>query len=80
MLINLNYIWVKNLKRKVSGAKTEGQIVAANIVIVFICMSLNNDFNIRRLERYISIAWNSMATPVVVLTKSDLCNDYVNEK
>ena len=62
-------------ERKVSGTRLEGQIVAANIDIVFICMSLNNDFNIRRLERYISIAWDSMATPVVVLTKSDLCND-----
>lgn len=62
-------------ERKVVGARVEGQIVAANIDTVFICMSLNNDFNIRRLERYISIAWDSMATPVVVLTKSDLCND-----
>ena len=38
-------------------------------------MSLNNDFNLRRLERYISIAWNSGALPVVVLTKADLCGD-----
>lgn len=38
-------------------------------------MSLNNDFNLRRLERYLSIAWDSMSTPVIVLTKSDLCND-----
>ena len=42
-------------------------------------MSLNNDFNIRRLERYISVAWDSMATPVVVLTKSDLCHDIENK-
>jgi ribosome biogenesis GTPase len=62
-------------ERKMAGEKTESQIVAANIDTVFICMSLNNDFNIRRLERYISIAWDSMATPVVVLTKSDLCDD-----
>jgi ribosome biogenesis GTPase len=38
-------------------------------------MSLNADFNVRRIERYLSIAWNSMATPVIVLTKSDLCDD-----
>ena len=38
-------------------------------------MSLNNDFNLRRLERYVSIAWNSGAVPVVVLTKGDLCED-----
>ncbi|KZL92538.1 ribosome small subunit-dependent GTPase A [Clostridium magnum] len=62
-------------ERKVAGARIDGQIVAANIDIVFICMSLNNDFNIRRLERYVSIAWNSSAAPVVVLTKADLCND-----
>jgi ribosome biogenesis GTPase len=43
--------------------------VAANIDIVFICMSLNNDFNLRRLERYLAIAWDSGATPVIVLTK-----------
>lgn len=38
-------------------------------------MSLNNDFNLRRLERYLSAAWDSGATPVVVLTKADLCPD-----
>ena len=38
-------------------------------------MSLNADFNIRRIERYLTIAWDSLASPVIVLTKSDLCND-----
>lgn len=38
-------------------------------------MSLNNDFNLRRIERYIGVAWDSGATPVVVLTKSDLCKN-----
>lgn len=66
-------------ERKVAGSRVQGQIVAANIDTVFICMSLNNDFNIRRLERYISIAWDSMATPVVVFTKSDLCSDIENK-
>lgn len=61
--------------RKASGTSSFGQIVASNIDLVFICMSLNNDFNIRRLERYLSIAWDSGAIPVIVLTKSDLCND-----
>ncbi|MCU6792556.1 GTPase RsgA [Paenibacillus sp. WQ 127069] len=41
---------------------------------VFICMALNNDFNLRRLERYLSIEWDSEATLIVVLTKSDLCD------
>jgi len=61
--------------RKTAGTTNDTQIVAANIDMVFICMSLNNDFNLRRLERYLSIAWDSGATPVVVLTKSDLCGD-----
>jgi ribosome biogenesis GTPase / thiamine phosphate phosphatase len=61
--------------RKVAGSTTDAQIVATNIDTVLICMSLNNDFNLRRLERYLSIAWDSGATPVIVLTKSDLCED-----
>jgi len=62
-------------ERKAAGTSNQNQIVATNIDTVFICMSLNNNFNLRRLERYLSIAWDSMATPVVVLTKSDLCDD-----
>ena len=61
--------------RKAAGEKTEEQVVASNIDTVFLCMSMNKDFNLRRLERYISIAWNSGAAPVVVLTKSDLCEE-----
>ncbi|AHF06029.1 ribosome small subunit-dependent GTPase A [Desulfitobacterium metallireducens] len=61
--------------RRAAGTSHDVQVVAANIDTVFICMSLNNDFNLRRLERYLSIAWDSGATPVVVLTKSDLCED-----
>jgi len=60
-------------ERKAAGTANNRQIVAANIDIVFICMSLNNDFNLRRLERYLAIAWDSLAIPVVVLTKADLC-------
>jgi len=61
--------------RTAAGACKQTQIVAANIDIVFICMSLNNDYNLNRLERYLALAWNSRAIPVVVLTKSDLCAD-----
>ncbi|MHB1006358.1 MAG: ribosome small subunit-dependent GTPase A [Chloroflexota bacterium] len=61
--------------RKAAGTSHDVQVVAANIDTVFICMSLNNDFNLRRLERYLSITWDSGATPVVVLTKADLCED-----
>lgn len=61
--------------RKAAGTGKREQVVAANIDTVFICMSLNLDFNLRRLERYLSVAWNSGAAPVVVLTKADLCPD-----
>ena len=59
--------------RQAAGTANEQQVVAANIDTVFICMSLNADFNLRRVERYLAIAWDSMATPVIVLTKADLC-------
>ncbi len=62
-------------ERKAAGIGHERQIIAANIDTIFICMALNNDYNLRRLERYLTIAWDSMATPVIVLTKSDLCPD-----
>lgn len=61
--------------RKAAEEPQQEQVVTANIDIVFLCMALNNDFNLRRLERYISIGWDSGATPVIVLTKSDLCDD-----
>ena len=61
--------------RRAAGTSHDVQVVAANIDTVFICMSLNNDFNLRRLERYLAIAWDSGAVPVIVLTKSDLCQD-----
>lgn len=62
-------------ERKAAGTGNGIQLIAANFDLVFICMSLNADFNLRRLERYLSIAWNSMAMPVIVLTKADLCDD-----
>ena len=61
--------------RKAAGTSHDDQVVAANVDTVFICISLNKDFNLRRLERYISIGWDSGAIPVVVLTKSDLCDN-----
>ncbi|MGG7056999.1 ribosome small subunit-dependent GTPase A [Clostridium nigeriense] len=61
--------------RKIAGSRFDTQVVAANIDYIFICMALNNDFNINRLERYIAVAWDSKAVPVIVLTKADLCED-----
>jgi len=61
--------------RKAAGRKQAAQVIAANVDTVFICMSLNNDFNLRRLERYLAVAWESGAAPVVVLTKADLAKE-----
>jgi ribosome biogenesis GTPase len=61
--------------RKAAGTSNDEQVVASNIDTVFICMSLNNDYNLRRLERYLGIAWDSGAVPVIVLTKADLCDN-----
>lgn len=61
--------------RTAVGVTGQAQTVAANIDIVFICMSLNQNFNLSRLERYLSVAWDSGAKPVILLTKADLCED-----
>jgi ribosome biogenesis GTPase len=61
-----------SFERKSAGTTSEGQIIASNVDVIFICMSLNENFNLRRLERYLSIAWSSKALPCVVLTKTDL--------
>lgn len=58
-----------------SSSGHAAQAVAANFDYVFILQSLNHDFNPRRLERYITLAWQSRALPVVVLTKADLVED-----
>jgi len=54
---------------------SEQQVVAANVDVVFLVSALVDDYNLRRLERYLVLAWESGAEPVVVLTKSDLCDD-----
>ena len=61
--------------RQTAGATVEEQVIAANIDTVFLVTALNNDFNLRRLERYLTLAWESGASPVVVLSKADLCDD-----
>ncbi|USG68363.1 ribosome small subunit-dependent GTPase A [Brevibacillus ruminantium] len=61
--------------RKAAGVSVEEQIVATNVDTVFLVNALNNDFNLRRLERYLILAWESGANPVIVLSKADLCDD-----
>ena len=52
------------------------QAVAANFDYVFVVQSLNHDFNIKRMERYLTLAWQSGAVPIVILTKADLVEDH----
>jgi ribosome biogenesis GTPase / thiamine phosphate phosphatase len=59
--------------RKIAGRKTEEQIVSANVDVVFLVSSLNREFNPRRIERYLTLAWDSGARPVIVLNKCDIC-------
>ena len=61
--------------RKVAWNETKPQVVAANVDVVFLLMGLDGDFNVRRLERYLTLSQESGARPVVLLTKADLCED-----
>jgi len=61
--------------RKTAGAKTAAQIVATNIDTVFLVSGLDGDFNLRRIERYLILTWESGANPVIILNKADLCSD-----
>ncbi len=61
--------------RRASGTSPKEQAIAANFDYVFILQSMNRNFNLRRLERYLALAWQSGAAPVVVLTKADLAED-----
>ena len=65
--------------RKVAGVNTREQIVASNVDTIFLVNALNKDFNARRIERYLIMAWESGASPVVLLSKADLCMD-IEEK
>jgi ribosome biogenesis GTPase len=59
----------------IAGPNSGLQVVAANIDTVFVAASLNADLNPRRLERYLAMAHESGAKPVIVLTKADACED-----
>ncbi len=60
------------LKRKTPGKKIDFQLIAANIDVAFIVQALDDDFNMRRLERYLVMIHESKITPIVLLSKSDL--------
>ena len=62
--------------RKEPWSETKEQVLAANADVVFVTTALTKrDFKARRLERYLATAWESGAQPVLVLTKTDLCDD-----
>jgi ribosome biogenesis GTPase len=61
--------------RRVAGGTTDEQVVAANVTTLFTVMALDADFSVRRLERYLLMARESGALPVVLLTKPDLADD-----
>jgi len=61
--------------RKAAFTTATEQVVAANVDTALLVASMNADFNPRRLERYLATAWQSGASPIVVLTKSDLADD-----
>src|SRR5687768_4930381 len=61
--------------RRMAGNVTDEQVVAANVDVIFIVMSLDHDHSVRRLERYLLMARESGAAPVVLLTKADVCPD-----
>jgi len=60
------------LSRQAASNATEQQILGANMDTLFLCTALGHDFNMRRLERILTVAWSSEAAPVIVLTKADL--------
>jgi ribosome biogenesis GTPase / thiamine phosphate phosphatase len=62
-------------KAVMGGGRTEEQVLAANTDTIFIVAGLDRDFNTRRIERYLAVAWDSGASPVVLLNKTDLCED-----
>ena len=69
-------------KRRAAGTASRVQLIAANVDTVFIVSSCNQDFNIARIERYLSLAHEAEVTPVIVLTKADLASapqDFANQ-
>lgn len=62
-------------RRRAAGSVAQEQLLAANVDTAFIVCSLNDDFNLNRIERYLSVVNNAEAEAVVVLSKSDLCAD-----
>lgn len=86
LLLDQNMMYCRQLerksvfKRKSPGSKVAEQLIAANVDTLFIVCSLNHDFNLSRIERFLALAHEAMVEPVVVLTKRDLCQDVLDKK
>jgi ribosome biogenesis GTPase len=65
------------VSRKAAGRAVDEQVMAANVDTMFLVTAPTGDINPRRLERYLTMAWEAGAEPVVVLNKADLCEDPV---
>lgn len=61
--------------RRSAGRLADEQVLAANVDVAFLVAGLDDDFNLRRLERYLAVAWSSGVTPVIVLNKADVALD-----
>lgn len=76
---------IETLERKTKFSRKDPddgkgeQIIAANFDYVFIMMSLNFDFNLKRLGRYLTVAWQSGGEPIIILTKKDLAKDFAKK-
>lgn len=63
------------LKRRAAGSDVSEQIMATNVDVLFVVTSCNDDFNLARIERFLALARDADVTPVVLITKIDLCDD-----
>jgi ribosome biogenesis GTPase len=63
--------------RRTGSRTADEQVLAANVDVALVITSLDGDFNLRRLERYLAVAWTGGATPVIVLNKADVADDPV---
>ena len=63
------------VSRAAAGRAVDQQVVVANVDTIFLVSALTRDLNPRRIERYLTMVWEAGATPVVLLNKSDLCDD-----
>ncbi len=75
VVIQKTLLRTSKFSRKEAGEKFDEQVVAANVDTVFIVTGLDDNFNPGRIERYLVLAWNSGATPVIVMNKADICED-----